>query len=311
MESLLNQEGAIESAPRPAALIVNAGARSGSDEFQKARECLQAASVPLLEAVKLAPSATVGSEIRRLQARGARLLIVGGGDGTLRAAAAALRNTGCAMGVLPLGTVNDFARNLSIRADLHAACEVIAQGSLARIDVGLANEEVFLITASLGFSAESQEVLNGRLKRLLGPIAYPGAGIIALRRLRSLRVAIRANGREEIWQAVQAGVVHGPSWMGGAVQIPGLDLENGKLALYAVPPQPASSILRTIRSLRSGQFFSAPGLRAMLCKDATVETRGAQKLVLDGDLCGHTPVHFRIDRASLSVCVPPTYVQQH
>jgi diacylglycerol kinase family enzyme len=206
--------------------------------------------------------------------------------------------------VLPLGTVNDFARNLGIEAEVGAACAVIAEGYVARIDLGQANEHTFVITASLGFSTQTQDALSPRLKRALGPFGYAVAGALALRRLRDLPLTLHSEQGDERVVAVQAGVINGHSWMGGAVEIPGVDLESGRLAFYAVPPQGGLSFLRLLVNLLRGRFFHAPGLRAFTTRDLTVQTPTPRPLVIDGDLCGETPVRFRILHDALRVCVP-------
>src|SRR5262249_49854638 len=161
---------------------------------------------------------------------------------------------------LPLGTVNDFARNLSIEPTLEAACKAISQGYVARIDLGQANDRYFVITASLGFSALTQHVLTPRQKKRLGPFGYVVASILPLRHLRDFHITVQSEHGEERLSVMQAGVINGHSWLGGAFEIPGVDLETDKLAFYALPHESRSglALLRIVYNLRNGRFFQTP-----------------------------------------------------
>src|SRR5579884_2854729 len=114
------------------------------------------------------------------------LLIVGGGDGTISAAASALAGTETKLGILPLGTLNHFARDLGIPADLDEAAKLIASGKDRRVDIGEMGNRVFINNSAIGLyplmvvDRDQQRKRLGRSKRL--------AMIVA-----SLRTLIRFN----------------------------------------------------------------------------------------------------------------------
>jgi diacylglycerol kinase family enzyme len=84
---------------------------------------------------------------------GAELVIAAGGDGTLHAVASGVINTNSALGILPMGTMNNIARSLKIPEDIEQACEIIATGETSRIDVGKNNDSIFLEVAGAGLEA--------------------------------------------------------------------------------------------------------------------------------------------------------------
>ena len=106
------------------------------------------------------PGSTAGIELveggdaelrcRAIAERGDPLLIVGGGDGTISAAAGALAGTGTALGILPLGTLNHFARDLGIPLDLDEAALTIARGKERRVDVAEMNGRTFINNSAVG-----------------------------------------------------------------------------------------------------------------------------------------------------------------
>ena len=96
--------------------------------------------------------------IRRIAAaKQVEVLVVGGGDGTISAAAAACAESGTALGVLPLGTMNLFARSLKIPLAVEAAAEALATGEIAAVDIARVNGRPFVHVVALGFHPELVE----------------------------------------------------------------------------------------------------------------------------------------------------------
>src|SRR5688572_23523700 len=126
---------AAERRPAPAVLLVNTRARAGRKAFRPVQRALSERGVALSRAWAVAEPEAIAPLVREALADGARLILVGGGDGTLSAAASVLTGTQAVLGVLPLGTGNDFSRSLSIPRRLGAACEVIARGRVKAVDV--------------------------------------------------------------------------------------------------------------------------------------------------------------------------------
>lgn len=294
-------------APKCAALIVSTGARHGQEWFDNGKRLLEESGVKIESATKVDKGSRLRGHIEAALESGSKFIIIGGGDGSLRTAATVLAHTDATLGVLPLGTVNDFARNLGIAPTLEGACKVIADGRTALINVGKANDDYFLITASCGVSALTQKILTPQMKRLLGPIGYFVASLVAWRKVRHLHVTLEYDGKTERMTVMQAGVINGHSWMGGKAEIPGVDLEGGQLAFYAVPPQNNLDYLRIARHVMQGRFFDTPGLRAFKTDGISLVTKRRYPLVLDGDLCGQAPVRFRVVPDALRVSVGPDF----
>jgi len=152
----------------------------------KAREALKSAGLDV--EVELLSGGDCAVRCRAVAERRDPLLIVGGGDGTISAAASALAGTRTLLGILPLGTLNHFARDLGIPADLSDAAKLIAAGSHRRVDVGEMNGRLFINNSAIGLyplmvvDRDLQRRRLGRSKRL--------AMIVA-----SLRTLIRFNHR--------------------------------------------------------------------------------------------------------------------
>jgi diacylglycerol kinase family enzyme len=109
---------------------------------------------------------------RAVAERGDALLVVGGGDGSIGAAASALIGSDTRLGILPLGTLNHFARDLGLPTDLGEAAAIIAAGNERRVDVAEMNQRIFINNSAIGLyplmvvDRELQRVRLGRSKRL-------------------------------------------------------------------------------------------------------------------------------------------------
>ncbi|MES2137571.1 MAG: diacylglycerol kinase family protein [Pseudomonadota bacterium] len=132
---------------------------------------------------------------RAIAERGDPLLIVGGGDGTIGAAASALAGSKTRLGILPLGTLNHFARDLRIPTDLDQAAQLIASGSGRSVDVGEMNGRVFINNSAIGLyplmviDRDLQRKRLGRSKRL----AMLVASLRTLARFNHQRLMLTAN----------------------------------------------------------------------------------------------------------------------
>ena len=138
---------------RSAVITCILNSRAGSNRPRHARDQIadlfarHGAQVRILLAQK-------GSEIpnlaRRAMAEGSQPVVAAGGDGTVRTVAAALVGTETALGILPLGTLNHFAKDCKIPLELDAAIANLFTGGLARVDVGEVNGHIFVNNSSLG-----------------------------------------------------------------------------------------------------------------------------------------------------------------
>ncbi len=115
--------------------------------------------------------ADIAVQARRAVADGVARLVVAGGDGTMHQAAQGLAGSGCALGVVPLGTGNDLAGTLGIPADLDAAAARALTGGVRPLDLVRVEETVCIGYAGAGFDSEVTRFANG-VKRLRGPLVY-------------------------------------------------------------------------------------------------------------------------------------------
>lgn len=150
---------------KKALLLINPNSRRGRETLSHARDVLRRTGLDLIE-----PTVSDGTMTESIVSHRSDvdLVIVGGGDGSLNGAAEGLLQTGLPLGVLPLGTANDFARTMGIPLDLAAAVDIIAKGQSVAVDLGKANELPFFNVASIGFSADLAASLTQEAKKRWG-----------------------------------------------------------------------------------------------------------------------------------------------
>ena len=164
-----------------------------------AREVEQAlAAAGIAGPVALADGSEVASQVRKAVKQGARRVIVGGGDGTVNSAAGALAGSKVGLGILPLGTLNHFARDLGIPFDLDQAAAAIASGKERRVDIAEVNGHPFVNNASIGLyplmvlDRDAQRERLGRSKRL----AMLVASLRTMTRFHARRLKLSTDGGE-------------------------------------------------------------------------------------------------------------------
>ncbi len=242
-----------------------------------------------------------GDLARRALADGARLVVVGGGDGTLAEAATPIIQVGATLGVLPLGTGNTFARNLGLPLDLMDAARVIACGQTAHIDVGEVNGRVFLNSVTLGFSAHVAGALTPQLKRTLGWGAYPIAAVRAVRSSSPGRYTMVLDGVASSVRTRQLIAANAKDVASGLV-VPGADYEDGRLVLLVLPG------VRPLDALRSAFGWARGNHNAVVWRPfRQVQLRAVSGRVMtvnvDGDLMHAARLHIRARREALAVRV--------
>jgi len=288
---------------RRALLVVNPRARRGTGSVAASVEVLEKAGLDVRE-VRVGEGETI-SDVIRNAAEGSDLAIVGGGDGTLNAAAPAIVETGLPLGVLPLGTANDFARTVSIPPDPIKAAEIICDGHLRDIDLGDVNGHLFFNVASIGFSAELAAELTEHAKKRWGVMGY---GIVAGRimlRSRLFTAHLDHDGTTERIRTLQVSVGNGRHYGGGMTVEETATAEDGKLDFYSLEVDHWWRLLALLPSLRKGTHGKWDDVRAFQTTEVTVRTSRRRPVNTDGELSTYTPAHFRIRPKALRVFAPP------
>ena len=210
------------------------------------------------------------------------MVVVGGGDGTLNAAATGIAKLKHPLGILPLGTANDLARTLRIPTDIEAALRVIAEGKIRSIDVGLVDDLMFFNVASVGLSAELAQELTGDMKRRFGKLGYALAAIRVLARGRPFHAEISGNGRKVRSLTLQVAVGNGRYYGGGNIVEKTAAIDDESLRLYSLEFVHAWRIILMFRSFRTGEHGALNEVLMLRGDEFEIRTRRPRPVSADG-----------------------------
>jgi diacylglycerol kinase family enzyme len=238
---------------------------------------------------------------------GCETLVAGGGDGTINAAAAALVDRDITLGVIPLGTLNHFAKDLGIPLELDEAAKIVLEGAVCRVDVGEVNGRIFLNNSSLGVYPT---IVRLRERYQAGGwgkwIAALWAGLAVLRRNPFMAVRIVAEGETIVRRTPLVFIGNNEYRMSGLQAGSRDSLVGGHLAVYVFKADRRSSLLRLGWQVLLKGPEEAKELDLLTVEDATVETKRAiVPVAFDGEVVSlKSPMIYRIRPASLRVLVP-------
>ncbi len=292
---------------RSAAVVINAGSRRGA-AHELAVDTMRKAGVPVSAVHHVLSGAELDGTLDRVVANGHDLIVVGGGDGTVTSAAGRIAGTDVMLGVLPLGTANDFARTLEIPNNLAEACATIADGKVVDIDLGRANGEPFLNVASVGLSVAVTEALSPRLKQYIGPLAYAIATLSAYARHKAFpsRLEFPDGDHEplEFENLLQVAVGNGRHYGGGNTVSPTAGIDDHTLDIYAILAGPLREHVSIARLLKDGSFIKHDRVHHLTSRRVRLVTEQPLPVNLDGEIATSTPADFTIERNAVHVVVP-------
>ncbi len=289
------------------AVVLNARAGKGGAEAVRQRiEELLAAAGRSPTVTIAADGASVAAAARRAVEEGCDILVAGGGDGTVSAAAASVVGTRIPLGVLPLGTLNHFAKDLGIPLELEAAVAVVLAEKIRPIDVGEVNGRVFLNNSSLGVYPSIVRMRAALQASGLGKwVAALWATLAVLRRRPFLSVRILTPERTLIRRTPFVLVGNNEYRMVGLHPAARDSLADGKLAVYLMNAERRRGLLLLGWRVLLQGADRVEELELLRVNEATVETRrGRIPVALDGEVAQLvSPLHYRCRSNALRVLV--------
>jgi diacylglycerol kinase family enzyme len=290
------------------AVILNPASGSGGAEsaVQKITELFTARGAEATVTLARGGKALRQAAEAAVQA-GCRTLVAGGGDGTVNAVAGTVVGRDVRVGVLPLGTLNHFAKDLGIPLDLTAAVGVVLDGRVESVDVGEVNGRIFLNNSSIGVYPRIVELRNryggsGRAKW----VAALWATLTVLRRLPFLGVRIETPGQAVVRRTPFVLVGNNEYRMAGLRAGSRESLTGGRLAVYVMNASGRTGLLRLAWQLFWRGAERVRELDLLLVQEAAVETRRRRlQVAIDGEVIVlASPLRYRSLPGAVRVTVP-------
>jgi diacylglycerol kinase (ATP) len=274
------------------ALLANRGAGSGAAE--EVEDALRAGGVDFARFDLDATDEVIAASPERV--------IVAGGDGSIGCAAAACAAASVPLGVVAVGTANDFARAMDLPEDLDAGLELALRGRRTRrLDLGRANDRPFVNAASTGLSPIAARKAHG-LKGALGPLAYTIGALQAGLFARPVKCSVDLDGEHAFagsaWQITVA--LTGAFGGGAEVQA---DPADGALDVVVLPAGSRLRLVRHAYGLRAGRVEEQPGVIKRRGRRVAVRGDGHAGFNVDGELLDERELEFSVQPRAFEVVV--------
>jgi diacylglycerol kinase family enzyme len=290
-------------------VLLNRGGGAVAADAQIARKVRSAVRAAGIDAeIEMISGGDCEVRARAIAERGDPRLVVGGGDGTISAAAAALVGTETLLGILPLGTLNHFARDLGIPTDLVEAAKLIAARPERHVDVGEMNEHIFINNSAIGLyprmvvDRDAQQERLGRSKR----VAMVIASLRTLARFNHQRLTLTVNDAKQRVDTPLLFVGNNEyrTDLGAAGRRQ--SIEDGELSVYVMRKKTRRGfVAATVRALfdrtRPDDMEKIDGVERL----RVGSHRGSLVVSLDGEVVrAIPPLDYRIRKRALRVIAP-------
>ncbi|CEG23599.1 Diacylglycerol kinase [Planococcus massiliensis] len=234
------------------------------------------------------------------------LIVAVGGDGTLNEVVSGVSTfeNRPKIGLIPMGTTNDFARAVHIPRDINKAVDIILQGDSIPVDVGLMGDRHFINIAGGGRLTELTYEVPSKLKTVLGQMAYYLKGIEMLPSIRSSRVRIEYDGNVFEDQAMMF-LIGLTNSVGGFEKLaPDASINDGKFTLLILKEVNMAEFIRLATLALRGEHLSDPHVIYAKASKIAVTSDERVLLNLDGEYGGLLPATFENLAQHIEVMVP-------
>ncbi|WP_434121730.1 diacylglycerol kinase [Salinicoccus roseus] len=241
------------------------------------------------------------------------LIVAAGGDGTVNEVVNGMAafDERPALGIIPMGTVNDFAKALHIPPTIDEAVEMIVSGRSARIDIGRMNSKYFINIAGGGKITEVSYEAPSKLKSIIGPLAYYVKGIEMLPKIRSTNVKIEYD--DNVFEGkVMLFMLGLTNSIGGFEKlVPDARLNDGKFTLIIVEEASLAEIGHIMTLATRGEHLKHPKVHFFKAEEVDISSFEEVHLNLDGEFGGVLPAHFINLKEHLEVRVPASFYEEY
>lgn len=291
-------------AARRIAVIVNGKSRRGRALFEAACDGLRARGFDVVAAHAVRRPKDMGRIMAEVIAAGHDVIAVGGGDGSLAAAAGRMARKPLLMAILPLGTANSFARTLGIEPELEPALDVIAGGDCARVDVVRIGDSFFVNSATIGVPARIAEDIPPGLKRWFGRLGYLGYGIYKFLTMQSFQARISIPGQPDNVDRVMEIRIGNGAYVGGLRVIDGADPESRDVVIHLVRGRYRAALAGVWASNLAGWKPAKGRVKEIRATTFTLSCTPEQPISVDGETGMRTPVRVTVEPGALNLIVP-------
>jgi YegS/Rv2252/BmrU family lipid kinase len=292
MEHMVNEGGVVVYNP-------TAGRNSGQALMAQAKELLG----PSFEwRMSQKPGHAVA--LAKEAAQSHQVIVAFGGDGTVGDVARGLLGTEATLGIFPVGTGNDVARNLHLPLEPREAAATILTGIVRRVDIGTINGTPFINNAGTGFDAQVMRTMNTSIRFTKGKPAFLLAILKTFPSFKPFALTLEADGGQSFsGKAMMVSILNGTMYGAGMQAAPHAEMDDGLLDVMIIKAMPKMRLFPLISKVTLGQHLNHPAVQMMQIRSLSMKTVPPQPLNIDGDVSGLTPAEIKVNPRVLKVLV--------
>jgi diacylglycerol kinase (ATP) len=249
---------------------------------------------------------------QRAVAGGCDLIVSAGGDGTLNEVVNGIaeQNSRCRVGILPLGTGNDFARSIGLPAKIDECLEIIARGQTKAIDlVRVTSDKVryFVNVSAGGFSGLVDEKLTPEIKKTWGPLAYLRSAAAALPELRAYKTTIVFDDAETLALNLYNIIIANGRYVAGGIPVaPEAIINDGVVDVFLIPEKPTAELAILVTQVLLGKHTGNEAIVYRRAAKVAVNSKPGMWFNVDGELVGNEPALFEVMPSAMQFIVGET-----
>jgi diacylglycerol kinase (ATP) len=291
---------------KKAVLIVNTHSRRGERLFFKAMDLLNERGIDVIGSYPVRKPERMKQIVQDIINKGPSLIIVGGGDGTLNTIMESFVHRDVVLGILPLGTANNFARSMEIPMTLERAVDIIADGKVVDIDLGMINNQYFINIATIGFSRNVISATPRIFKKYLGVFSYLIYETKYLLSQQLFVCAITIKGVKKLIKTRQLIIANGSIY--GTRRIsPEAHIDNNTLLIFAMDSMNRWQGLKFWIGFLLGRHLSFPETRLFQVDSGYIETVPRKFVILGGEKVARTPIQISVDPAAVKIMAAKSF----
>ncbi|WP_414476276.1 diacylglycerol/lipid kinase family protein [Microvirga sp. M2] len=289
---------------RDAILIINTQSRRGQQLYERAKHEIIRRGITLSESYPVRDASRIPAVVTEAAAKGHCFIIVGGGDGTISAAASSLAQRDAVLGLLPMGTANNFARANRIPLDLTAAIDVLLSGRAARVDLSRVDDRTcFTNAVSIGITSAIHRGSPDQLKRHLGRVGYLLAAARQLAACKPFECRLLLDGTLVEMTALDVRIANGP-FQGGLSVVGDASVNSGDLAVRVITARSQWDLGRVWLGTGMGRTDNPALVQTFRAREIEVFATPQQHVSVDGEGMTRTPARVCVAPAALRLMVP-------
>lgn len=238
---------------------------------------------------------------RQCTIEGYDLVIAAGGDGTLNTIVNGMVNSKTKLGIIPLGTANVFAIQADIPTQIHASCQLIAEGTPRAIDVGKINEHYFIGLAGIGFDAYVMKHTHKKLKKIVGGLSYLLSTLYNYLTYPFNSIRFSLNNSSTVHRAYLIMICNGKFYGGDHLLAPRAELDDGYLDIIAFSSKRLKSIFFYLRGFFKGNILKYADIIYKQSNHITIKEK--QYVHLDGEYLGKVPITMEVVHKGITIII--------